>query len=409
MRRPRGPFRSRGCAVRPCVSGPQACRRRSSTMQAASRCVRPSCSSHDFNSTAISITIAVLALPYLTCVRAFSGLDRGGQVDTMKLRSSTHRCRPPTSSVGTSRSALGAATVFLSALVAPAARGQSTDSFAAPASDSGKVAEIIVTAQRRTESLQNTPVAVTAISGDTLAAQHIDNVSNISAVTPSVGFQSTNNAQATANLEIRGIGTVGSNRAFEGSVGVFVDGVYLSRAGQLLSNFLDFDSLQILRGPQGTLFGKNTTAGALLLTSVKPQLDRHDGSYEFTVGDYGTLLARAASNVPVSQTLALRVAGLVSDRDGYVENANSGDRYNSHRPRAFKAQLLYQANSAVTFRVIGDMSIEHDNCCYGTVVLIPGPVRPLVNALTATNGLKPASANPSDYQAVLNQNTDQQI
>src|SRR6267154_139189 len=138
------------------------------------------------------------------------------------------------------------------------------------------------------------PVATTAITGDALAAQHIDNVSNISAVTPSVGFQSTNNAQASANLTIRGIGTVGNNRAFEGSVGVFVDGVYLSRAGQLLSNFLDFDSLQVLRGPQGTLFGKNTTAGALLLTSVKPQPDRHDGSYELTVGDYGTLLARAA-------------------------------------------------------------------------------------------------------------------
>src|SRR6266478_876181 len=409
MRRPRGPFRSRGCAVRLCLSGPQACRRRSSTMQAASRCVSPSCSSHAFNSTAISITIAVLALSYLTCVRAFSGLDRGGQVDTMKLRSSTHRCRPPTSSVGTSRSALGAATVFLSALVAPAARGQSTDSFAAPASDSGKVAEIIVTAQRRTESLQNTPVAVTAISGDALAAQHIDNLSNISAVTPSVGFQSTNNAQATANLEIRGIGTVGSNRAFEGSVGVFVDGVYLSRAGQLLSNFLDFDSLQILRGPQGTLFGKNTTAGALLITSAKPQFDRYDGSYEVTVGNYGAVLARAASNFPVSKTVALRFAALISNADGYIENPNGGYHYNGHRPRAFKTQVLFEPNSALTFRLIGDISIEHENCCYGSVVVVPGPVQPLINALTAANGLKLASANPYDYQAVLNLNTDQQI
>jgi len=327
----------------------------------------------------------------------------------MKLRSSTHRCRPPTSSVGTSRSALGAATVFLLALVAPAARGQSTDSFAAPASDSGKVAEIIVTAQRRTESLQNTPVAVTAISGDALAAQHIDNVSNISAVTPSVNFQSTNNAQATANLEIRGIGTVGNNRAFEGSVGVFVDGVYLSRAGQLLSNFLDFDSLQVLRGPQGTLFGKNTTAGALLITSASPQFDRYDGSYEVTVGNYGAVLARVASNLPVSNTVALRFAALISNVDGYIENPNGGDRYNDHRPRAFKAQALFEPNPALTFRLIGDISIEHENCCYGSVVVIPGPVQPLINALSAANGLKLASANPYDYQAVLNLNTDQHI
>jgi len=122
--------------------------------------------------------------------------------------------------------------VFLSTLVAPAAWGQSTGAPAEPASDSGKVPEIIVTAQRRSESLQNTPVAVTAITGDALAARHIDDISNISAVSPSVNFQSTNNAQASANLEIRGIGTVGNNRAFEGSVGVFVDGVYLSRVGQ---------------------------------------------------------------------------------------------------------------------------------------------------------------------------------
>jgi len=115
----------------------------------------------------------------------------------------------------------GAAMVFLSTLVAPAAWGQSTGSPAAPASDSGKVPEIIVTAQRRSESLQNTPIAVTAITGDALAGQHIDDISNISAVTPSVNFQSTNNAQASANLEIRGIGTVGNNPRFRGLGGRF--------------------------------------------------------------------------------------------------------------------------------------------------------------------------------------------
>src|SRR5882757_3406135 len=244
----------------------------------------------------------------------------------VKLRFGNRRCRLPTSSVGASPSALRAAMV-LSTLVAPAAWGQSTSSPAAPASDSGKVPEIIVTAQRRSQSLQNTPVAVTAITGDALAAQHIDDISNISAVTPSVNFQSTNNAQASANLEIRGIGTVGNNRAFEGSVGVFVDGVYLSRAGQLLSNFLDFDSLQVLRGPQGTLFGKNTTAGALLLTSTKPQFTDYDGSYEVTVGNYGNVLARVASNIPISDKLAVRVAALMSDNDGYVKNPNTDDYY----------------------------------------------------------------------------------
>ena len=163
-----------------------------------------------------------------------------------------------------------AITAAFSTLIAPLAWGQAGDvSGGSPAADAGKLTEVIVTAQRRSESLQSTPVAVTAVTGDDLAIKHIDNVTNISAITPSVNFQSANNAQAQSTIEIRGIGTVGNSRSFEGSVGVFIDGVYLSRAGQLLSNFLDVDSLQILRGPQGTLFGKNTTAGAVLLTSVK--------------------------------------------------------------------------------------------------------------------------------------------
>jgi outer membrane receptor protein involved in Fe transport len=172
---------------------------------------------------------------------------------------------------------------------------------------------------------------------------------------------------------------------------------------------LDFESLQILRDPQGTLFGKNTTAGALLITSVKPQFDRYDGSYEVTVGNYGAVLARVATNLPVSKTVALRFAVLISNADGYIENPNGGDHYNGHRPRAFKAQVLFEPNSALTFRLIGDISIEHENCCYGSVVVVPGPVQPLINALIAANGLKLASANPYDYQAVLNLNTDQQI
>jgi iron complex outermembrane receptor protein len=311
--------------------------------------------------------------------------------------------------LGFSNRILGTATVFLSSVVGSPVWGQVANIPDATASDSGKLQEIVVTAQRRSESLQDTPVAVSVISGDQLAAKHIIDISNLGAVTPSVAFETANNAQAVSNIQIRGIGTVGNNRAFEGSVGVFVDGVYLSRAGQLLSNFLDYDNLQILKGPQGTLFGKNTTAGALLLTSMKPQFTDYDGSYEVTVGNYGNVLARVDSNVPLSDKLAVRVAALISNSDGYVKNPNTDDYYNSHRPRALKVQLLYEPTEDLSFRLIGDISIEHDNCCYGTVVLVPGPAQPLINALTLANGLKLASANPKDYQAVLNQDTNQQI
>src|ERR1700722_11043560 len=139
----------------------------------------------------------------------------------MNLSPGDRQCQFQTATVDTSSLSLRTAVLCLSTLVTQSVWGKSVDAPLEPASDSGKVPDIIVTAERRAQSLQDTPVAVTAITGDALAAQHIENISNIPGVTPSVNFQSTDNPQASANLEIRGIGTVGNNRAFEGSVGIF--------------------------------------------------------------------------------------------------------------------------------------------------------------------------------------------
>ena len=144
---------------------------------------------------------------------------------------------------------------------------------------SGGLEDIVVTAQRRAENIQDVPIAITAADADTLATARVENVSNIQAISPSISFRATNISTSSANVIIRGLGTTGNSRSFEGSVGVFIDGVYRSRAASALQNFLDIDNLQVLRGPQGTLFGKNTTAGALLLASAKPT-DRIGGLVE---------------------------------------------------------------------------------------------------------------------------------
>ena len=123
--------------------------------------------------------------------------------------------------------------------------------------------EIVVTAQRREQNLQDVPIAVTAASAEMLADARVENITDIQAVSPSINFDVTNSAANSANIRIRGIGTTGNNRSFEGAVGVFVDGVYRTRPGQALQNWVDISGLQILRGPQGTLFGKNTSAGAV--------------------------------------------------------------------------------------------------------------------------------------------------
>jgi iron complex outermembrane recepter protein len=284
----------------------------------------------------------------------------------------------------------------------PAAQG------AADSSTGVGLQEIVVTAQRRSEKLQNVPIAITAANADALAVARVDNVSNIGAISPSITFRVTNIASSSANLVIRGLGTAGISRSFEGSVGVFVDGVYRSRAAAALQDFLDIDNLQVLRGAQGTLFGKNTTAGALLLTSTKPSTTDLSGSMDATYGNYNTYSIRAAINIPLAENLALRVAGLGSGTDGFYTDVNTGRSVNGNTTHAGKAQLLWEPSSTVTVRLIGDYSSSHGDCCYATERVTAGPTAPLVDALTEALGLKLPSTDPSKYQVALNSDGYQQ-
>lgn len=268
--------------------------------------------------------------------------------------------------------------------------------------------DIIVTAQRRSENLQNVPIAITAASADTLAQARVDNIANIQAISPSITFRATNISSSTANVIIRGLGTTGNSRSFEGSVGVFVDGVYRTRAAAALQNFLDIDNLQVLRGPQGTLFGKNTTAGALLLASAKPT-DRIGGLVEMNYGNFNSVLVRGAANLPVTDTLAFRIAGLASTRDGFYTDAQTGRDLNGDATQAVKAQLMFEPSADFSIRLIGDYSKGGGNCCYATSSFKAGPTQPLIDALTAALGLKVPSAKPSDWEQTLNGNGRQTI
>lgn len=265
--------------------------------------------------------------------------------------------------------------------------------------------EIVVTAQRREESAQDVPVAVTAMTGDQLSQSRVFNIENIQAVSPSVTFRQTNNAASTANIQIRGIGTTGNSRSFEGAVGVFIDGVYRSRSGQALSDFLDVQSLQVLRGAQGTLFGKNTSAGALLLTSSAPELGEFNGSVEAGIGNEGYQTLRGVVNVPVGERAAFRLAATTTERDGLYENPNVGE-YNDKDSESVKAQFLVEATDDLTVKLTADYSSAKENCCYGSVSLVEGPTRPLVDALAAGLGLQPASTDIEDRESVLNLSTD---
>lgn len=145
---------------------------------------------------------------------------------------------------------------------------------------------IIVTATKRAEDVQDIPLAVTAVSPAQLEAQGVVNVQNITQVSPSFSTSQAQNSSGTVVLRIRGVGTTSNNIGFESAVGIFIDGAYQSRPGVALSEFVDVERVEVLRGPQGTLFGRNTSAGALNITNRRPDLDEVGGFFNATYGNY---------------------------------------------------------------------------------------------------------------------------
>ncbi|MEW4467853.1 TonB-dependent receptor [Parasphingorhabdus sp. JC815] len=273
----------------------------------------------------------------------------------------------------------------------------------------GGLSEIVVTAQRREERLQDVPVAITAADAEALAMARIENISNITNISPSIQFRSSNISSSSANVVIRGLGTTGNSRTFEGAVGIFIDGVYRTRAASALQNFLDIEAVQVLRGPQGTLFGKNTSAGAVLVNSTTPDVMDLGGNIELGYGNYNALDIKGAINIPFSEVAALRVAALYTEDDGHLSDPNSGKHYNSIDAQAYKAQLLIDPSSDFTMRVIADYSKSTGNCCYGTSDFINGPTQPLVDALTIARGSVLPSRRLKDREQVLTSPSRQKI
>lgn len=305
----------------------------------------------------------------------------------------------------------GSSVLALATLFAPIAAAQTEQQ---PAEEEAaqadlKLNQIVVTATRRATNLQETAIAVTSVDSEFMAEARVENIGDITSVSPSVTFRNTSNPATSANLQIRGIGTTGASRAFEGAVGVFVDGVYRSRPGAALQNFLDVGSLQVLRGPQGTLFGKNTSAGAILLESSMPVLGETGGDYSLTIGNYEAVTGSVTVNAPIGENAALRISAISANRAGFFENPNTGEDYNERRGNGLKAQLLYEPTDDFRIRLIADYARSDENCCFGTVDSNPGPIQDVVDQIIRERGLVPTSRRKDEYQSVLNYSPDQLV
>lgn len=240
--------------------------------------------------------------------------------------------------------------------------------------DEGQRLETItVTAQKRAQNLQEVPVSVTAFTGDEMAESVIKDMYDLKTNVPGLGaFQSQ--SATNSSFSIRGVGTSSQNFGLESSVGLYVDGVYRARQNSMINNLVDIEAVEVLRGPQGTLFGKNTPSGAILIRSVAPSHDGDDSFVEATVGNYGLLnLSGATSFSAIEDVLAFRVTAFSSDRDGTVNDVGANnfgeDVLNDRNRWGTRVQALYTPNDDVSVRVIADYS-EIDEICCGALSIL---------------------------------------
>lgn len=220
-----------------------------------------------------------------------------------------------------------------------------------------ELAEVLITARRRTEEVQAVPIPISVVGGPKIEESGSFNVNRVKELVPTVQLYSSNPRNTTLN--IRGLGsTFGlTNDGIDPGVGFYVDGVYFARPAATTLDFIDIEQIEVLRGPQGTLFGKNTTAGAFNITTRLPSFTP-GGTVELGYGNYGFVQAKASVTGPLSKNLAARVSFSGTQRNGMVENVTTGKFINDLNNLGFRGQLLYNPSSKVEIILAGDASSQ---------------------------------------------------
>ena len=289
---------------------------------------------------------------------------------------------------------------------APSADAQnSTNASAQPAETEGTApGDIIVTAQKRSERLQDVPLAVTVVGGDLLQAQGRVNIEGAQNLVPSLTVLKSGTT-LNQSIFLRGVGTATFSIAGEPSVSTVVDGVVFSRAGEAFGDLVDIDRLEVLRGPQGTLFGKNASAGVINIVSKQPT--RELGGYaEAGYLSRAEYRGRVALNLPLSEDIRTRFTGFYDNYDGNIRNnAYSGRYVNGFEHYGGRAQLVADVTKNVTLTLIGDYHRNKDDCC--AEVIGTGPLTALGAPVTSGAATFPFTVLPAprgDETRRVNQN-----
>ncbi len=267
-----------------------------------------------------------------------------------------------------SKTVLHLSAAMIALVAAPAVaqnlRGSAADAKTGDAAQeaSPNTADIVVTATRRSERLSNVPIAVSAFGQAALQNSGATDIRQMTQIAPSLLVSSTG-SEANASARIRGVGTVGDNPGLESSVAVFIDGIYRSRTGSGLNDLGEVERIEVLRGPQGTLSGRNSSAGAISIYTKLPEFD-FGGMGEVTYGNYDMMRAQAALTGPiVKDLLAFRIDGVASRRDGFLKDVVNDTDFNDRQRYFVRGQLLFTITPDLAVRFIGDYTHRDEKCC----------------------------------------------
>jgi outer membrane receptor protein involved in Fe transport len=222
--------------------------------------------------------------------------------------------------------------------------------------------EIIVTATKREQTLEEVPISVSVTSSAEIERAQVRDLNDLQTLVPSLRI-SQNQASAATTFIIRGFGNGANNVGIEPAVAVFIDGVYRSRAAAQIGDLPNLKRVEVLRGPQSTLFGKNASAGVISVVTAEPRFE-FGGSAELSYGNFNAIVAKADVTGPISDTLAFSIAGNYNTRDGYARNLVNGDKTNERNRWGVRGDILWEPSDSAKFRLIADYDKIDEICCF---------------------------------------------
>ncbi|MEO1100510.1 MAG: TonB-dependent receptor [Pseudomonadota bacterium] len=261
---------------------------------------------------------------------------------------------------------------------------------------------VTVTATKREQTLQDVPVAVSVVDNTAIEKAEIQDLGDLQSLVPSLSVGQLQSS-ANTNFIIRGFGNGANNAGIEPSVGVFIDGVYRSRSAAQIADLPNLQRVEVLRGPQSTLFGKNASAGVISIVTRAPQFEQ-SGSLEASVGNYNAFRLKGDITGPLSDKVAYSLSANYNTRDGYADDLATGSDVNQRDRWGVRGQLLIEPTEDLSFRIIGDFDKIDEICCVAGNV-VNGPTG---DAIFALGGAIDAG-DPFSYEVFNNFDSDNEI